>query len=80
MTFEILIGFILMALAALAGAFAFFELSKAEKRAELLENTIFAQEETIRHQWMRIADLGDENAKLKSKVSLLKLELEEKKK
>ena len=80
MTFEILIGICLLALAAIAGVFAFFELSKAERRAEYLENTIFAQEETICHQWMQIADLDAENAKLKSKISLLKLELEDKKK
>ena len=80
MTFEILIGICLLTLAAIAGAFAFIELAKAEKRAELLENTIFAQEETICHQWMQIADLDAENAKLKSKISLLKLELEDKKK
>lgn len=80
MTFEIIIAISILTVAALAGAFAFFELAKAEKRAELLENTIFAQEETICHQWMQIADLDAENAKLKSKVSLLKLELEDKKK
>ena len=80
MTMEIIIGFVLLLLAAIAGVLAYIELLKADKRAEYLENTIFAQEETICHQWMQIADLDAENAKLKSKISLLKLELEDKKK
>lgn len=78
MTFEILIGFVLMTIAAIAGVFAYIALQKAEKRFEHLQDTICAQEETIYHQRMVIADLGSENAKLKSKVSILQLEIADK--
>ena len=47
-------------------------------KVDYLDLTIHRQGDAILDQWMKIEDLEAENLKLKAKVSLLKLELEDK--
>ena len=80
MTIEFIIGFALLLVAALAGVFAVIRLIKEEKRADALENIIFNQERIITDLELTIDCMETEMRRLKSKISMLKLELEEKKK
>ena len=80
MTMEFIIGFALLLVAALAGVFAVIRLIKEEKRADSLENIIFNQERIITDLELTIDCMETEMRRLKSKISMLKLELEEKKK
>ena len=80
MTMEFIIGFALLLVAALAGVVAIIRLIQEEKRADALENIIFNQERIITDLELNIDSMEIENRRLKSKISMLKLELEDKKK
>ena len=80
MTIEFIIGFVLLLVAALAGVFAVIRLIQEEKRADALENIIFNQERIITDLELTIDCMETEMRRLKSKISMLKLELEDKKK
>ena len=79
MTFELMIGFILLLICSIAGIGAFVALLKAEKTIDSLENIIFDQEYVITEHELTIDEMAIEIRHLKTKISLLELELEEKK-
>ena len=79
MTLELMLGFILLLICSIAGVFALVALLKAEKTIDSLENIIFDQEYVITEHELTIDEMAIEIRHLKTKISLLELELEEKK-
>ena len=79
MSFEDVLALFILVGLVIALAAILIDYSKKCDRVDYLELTILRQSDAILDQWMQIEDIEAENAKLRAKVSLLKLELEEKK-
>lgn len=79
MTFELMIAFFILIGLTILGLFAFFALLKSDKTIDSLENIIFDQEYVITEHELTIDEMAIEIRHLKTKISLLELELEDKK-